>query len=50
MTNLKGRLPRVLLDGLNRDPLLVIHHKDTVQQVHALLGQLLHRLLDVGDL
>jgi len=40
----------VLLDGLDGDALLVVHHKDAVQQVHALLGQLLHRLLDVGDL
>lgn len=42
--------PGVLLDCLNGDPLLVIHHKDAVQQVHTLLGQLLYCLLDVRNL
>jgi len=40
----------VLLDSLNSDALLVVHHEDAVQQVHAFLGQLLHCLLDVGNL
>lgn len=39
----------MLLDGFNGDALLVINYKDLVQQIHALLGQLLHRLLNVGD-
>ena len=43
-------LPRVTFDGFNGDALLVIHHKDLVEQVHALLGQLLHGFLDVRNL
>lgn len=43
-------IPGVLFDGFNGDALLVVHHKDLVQQVHALLGQLLHRFLDVRNL
>lgn len=41
--------PWVLLDVVNRNPLLVIHHKDLVEQVHALRGELGNSLLDVGD-
>lgn len=43
-------LPWVLLDGLDGDALLVIHHKDLVQQIHTLPGQLLHCLLNVRNL
>lgn len=40
----------MLLDLVNGDALLLIDHKDPVQQVHALLGQLLHRHPDVRNL